>query len=424
MFLNFTITLGILIGLLYLSACIPKEAIRDNLLESVEYLEENEKEFYFIEEGNRRTVIDNYADTILYNIMYSIDDENRMRTLLISPFYSGDVNSEYQMISILKERIAEEKTIDTVYDRYWHGMQIIMRPMFTFWNIRQIRWIMIGTLSFLLGILAVCLWKRKQKAMSVSMIVSALLVSYPMIGMCMEYVSTFFIMLVISLICLRNYQEQLMVIHLMLISGICCGFFDFLTTETVAIVIPMAIVLSLRQQDGILKSLTQELKFVIGCGIVWGTGYLTTMATKWVLSGCVLKSNRIGEAIFMMGYRQGGDVLIMTENSMSQPLEALAENIRLLVGFPLTIKTKYVLIITAMILGAVFCFVYVYRKTGKTCVLPALLALLSCVPVIRIIILNSHSYEHSFFTYRALFATICCILTAVVKITDVNLLKK
>ena len=26
------------------------------------------------------------------------------------------------------EKIEEEKEIDTVYDRYWHGMQMILRP--------------------------------------------------------------------------------------------------------------------------------------------------------------------------------------------------------------------------------------------------------------------------------------------------------
>ena len=85
---------------------------------------------------------------------------------------------------------------------------------------------------------------------------------------------------------------------------------------------------------------------------------------------------------------------------------------------------RSVLMITAILLGVVACFVYLYRKTGRDCVLPALLALLALVPVFRIMFLNSHSYQHSFFTYRALFASIVCILTAVVKVVDVNLLKR
>ena len=411
-------------GLLYLSACIPKEAFRENLLESARYLEENEDEFYFTKEGNRRTVIDNYADTILYNIMYSIDDENRMTSLLISPFYSDKANQEYQMISILRERIEEDKSIDTVYDRYWHGMQMILRPLFTFLNIRQIRVFMITVLLLLLGILTVCLWKKQQRAMAGSMLAGAVFISYPMVGMCMEYVSTFLIMLMISLLCLKYYKEKTMIIHFMLISGMCCGFFDFLTTETVTIVIPLAIVLCLRQQEDGLRSFCKEARFVVTCGLVWGIGYLGIMAIKWILASIVLNSNRILEAVSMMLYRQGGDVIMSKESNLSQPLEALAGNIRLLAGFPFNMKSETTLMITVIMIGCLVCFVYLYRKTGEECVLPAMLALLACVPVARIMILNSHSYQHSFFTYRALFASICCVVTAVVKIIDVKLLKK
>ena len=84
---TFIVTLGVFMGLLYLSACIPKEEIRENLLESVYYLEENEDEFYHRRDNNRRTLIDNYADTIEFNIMYSVEEEHRLESMLISPFY-------------------------------------------------------------------------------------------------------------------------------------------------------------------------------------------------------------------------------------------------------------------------------------------------------------------------------------------------
>ena len=54
----------------------------------------------------------------------------------------------------------------------------------------------------------------------------------------------------------------------------------------------------------------------------------------------------------------------------------------------------------------------------------AILAMLALVPIVRILILNSHSYQHSFFTYRALFGSICCIITAVCKVIDPKLLMK
>lgn len=421
---TFIVTLGVFLGLLYLSACIPKEAIRENLLESAYYLEENEDEFYHRRDNNRRTLIDNYADTIEFNIMYSVDEEHRLESLLISPFYSDNANEEYQMISILRQGIEAEKEIDTVYDRYWHGMQMIMRPLFVLFDIVQIRILMMSALIVGLAFLMFCLWKREQKVMALSMIPAAVLISYPMLGMCMEYVPTFFIMLVVSFVCLKWYQSKKMIFVLLLISGMCCGFFDILTTETVAVVIPLAIVLALREKEGILDGFWKEILFVVSSGFLWGVGYLGVFGSKWLLSSLSLGSNRFAPAISMMLYRQGAEVAVESGSGLSQSMEALARNLRLLLGFPLEMEYGTVLMITAAVLGIAVCFVYLYRKTGKDCVLPALLALLALVPIFRIMFLNSHSYQHSFFTYRALFATIVCVITAVVKVVDGNLLKK
>ena len=421
---TFIVTLGVLIGLLYLSACIPKEAIRENLLESAYYLEANEDEFYYRKENNRRTLIDNYADTIEFNIMYSVEEEHRLESLLISPFYSDNADEEYQMISILRERIEEEKEIDTVYDRYWHGIQMVMRPLFVMFDIVQIRILMISVLIVGLAYLVFALWKKSQKALALSMIPAAILISYPMLGMCMEYVPTFFIMLMLSLACAKWYQSKKMVLMLLFISGMCCGFFDILTTETVAVVIPMAIVLGLREDKGILDRFWKEILFVVSSGFLWGLGYLGVFGSKWLFSSLMLGSNRFAPAISMMLYRQGAEVAVESGSGLSQPMESLARNLRLLLGFPLEMEYGSVLMITGVILGIVACFVYLYRKTGRDCVLPALLALLAFVPVFRIMFLNSHSYQHSYFTYRALFASICCMITAVVKVVDGNLLKK
>ena len=424
MFVTFFITLGALIGLLYLSACIPKEAFRDNLLKSAKYLEENEDEFYYIKENNRRTIIDNYADTIVYNIMYSIDSEYRMESLIISPFYSDHANPEYQMITLLREKIEEEKEIDTVYDRYWHGMQMILRPLFVFFDIVQIRIVMSVLLIGLLLILVWNLWKKGQRVFAVSVMAGAVFVSYPMLGMSMEYTAPFLIMPVISLMCMNCYKDRNTVINVLLVSGMCCGFFDILTTETIAVVIPLAIVFCMRQKEDGLDSFWKELRFMIVSGVVWGIGYLGIVVSKWILSSITLGENRFIQALTMMAYRQGADVAAESGSGLSQPMEALARNIRLLLGVPLNMEYRTVLMISVIVTGILICFVYLYRKTGKECILPTMLALLACVPVARILILNSHSYQHSYFTYRALFGSICCIITATAKVIDVNLLKR
>ena len=301
---------------------------------------------------------------------------------------------------------------------------MVMRPLFVMFDITQIRILMMSVLVGGLVILAFVLWKKEQKAMALSMIPAAVLISYPMLGMCMEYVSTFLIMLLISYACMKWYKNKKMIMALLLVSGMCCGFFDTLTTETVAVVIPLAVVLVLREKEGLLGSFWKEILYVVLSGVLWGIGYLGVFVSKWCFSSLCLQSNRFNQAISMMLYRQGAEVAVESGSGLTQPMEALARNLRLLLGFPLKMEYGTVLLIAAAVVGLVACFVYLYRKTGRECVLPALLALLALVPIFRIMFLNSHSYQHSYFTYRALFATIVCVITAVVKVVDGNLLKK
>lgn len=422
--ITFLTVLCLLTALLYLSSTIPKGAIRKNLLESISYLEENEDEFYYILENNPRTLIDNYADTIEFNIMYSVSEKRPLENILISSFYSDNRNPSYEMISILKEGIVKEKQPDTIYDRYWHGIQMVVRPLFLFFGLKQIRVIMVSVLLLLLLFLMIRLWKKKQRTLSCSLLVAAAMVSYPMIGMCMEYIPTFLIMFAVCFVCVRYYTSRKMVAISLMVSGICCGFFDILTTETVALVLPLAIVFCLREQNIGLEGLKKEVSFLFLSGGIWAIGYLGVFISKWCFSSLYLKTNRFTMALSMMLYRQQGVVATKSQSGLSQPVEALAKNFRLLLGFPLKMEEAEVLLVTIAITGMISCVVYLYRKTGKECILSILLGILALVPVARILFLHSHSYQHSYFTYRALFATIVCLVTAVEKVIAWDLLKR
>lgn len=424
----FLLTLAILIGLLYLTALIPKEAFRENLLTSAEYLEENEDEFYQLKEGDRATEIHNYADVITFNIMYSIDGENLWDELMMSPFYSDNANEDYPMISLLRERIEEEKEADTIYDRYWHGMMIILRPLFCFFTIEQIRILMLVVLVGLLALLSVGLWKKGLKAFTVSLWVAAIVSEYYVVAKCVEYQPTWLIMLIISMVVLKFYQKPNVIMSLAVISGVCCAFFDFLTTETIAIVIPLAIVLCLWNQDGLLKSFKQGMGFIISCGASWGIAYIGTLMVKWTLSSIVFGEERFSQAIQMILYRQGAQIVQDSGTGATaaypQAVTALLTNIRLLFGLSDNVSMGGMLGILIFAIAIMACIIYLFRKKGTDCVLPALLFLLGCVPLVRIMVLNNHSLGHCFFVYRALFATLVCVITGFVYMIDWKFVRK
>lgn len=425
-FLWFCVTLGILVGLLYLTAWIPKEMFREKLLASAVYLEENEDEFYQLSDGNRATEIHNYADAITLNIMYSINGENRWDELMMSPFYSDNANEEYQMISLLRERIEEEKQADTIYDRYWHGMMILLRPLFCIFNIEQLRILMLVILVGLLTLLSVQLWRKGFKTLTVSLWVAAFVSDYYMVAACIEYQPTWLIMLIVSLVAIKFYQKRNFILGLAVTSGVCCAFFDFLTTETIAIVIPLVIVLCLWNREGLLKSLKQGIGLVCSCGAAWGIAYIATLMVKWTLSGMAFGEERFSQAIQMILYRQGAEIVPNSGTGAAYPqaVTALLTNVRLLFGLNDIVSLGGMLGILVFGIVIMACVIYIFRKKGTDCVLSILLFLLGCVPLVRIMVLNNHSLEHCFFVYRALFATLVCGITGFVYVIDWEFVKK
>lgn len=418
------VTLGILIGLLYVTALIPKEAFRDNLLVSADYLSEKEAEFYCLIEGDNRTLVHNYADVITFNIMYSIDGEDLWDELMMSPFYSDGINQNYPMIELLAERITEEKQADTVYDRYWHGMMMLLRPLFCIFSITQIRIVMLVVLIALLLGLSVLLWKRGIHTLIVALWIAVVMTGYPMIAMCMEYVPVWLIMLGCSFAAFKWYQSDIAVMKISIVSGVCCAFFDFLTTETVAIVIPLVVVLCLKDKDGQIENYLQGVKWLLANGVLWGIAYIGTLFTKWIFSSIVLGQNRIGFALSMMLKRQGDTSGQLGETVFPQPVASVLANVRLMLGMQEMVSLESVCGIVLVIFFIMLCMIYLFRKKGSGCVLPGLLFLLGCVPVMRMLVLHNHSLEHCFFVYRALFATVVCVATGFAFIIDWKMIRK
>lgn len=407
-----------------MTALIPKEAFRENMLATAEYLEENEDEFYCLIPGDKRTLIHNYADVITFHIMYSIDGEALWDELMMSPFYSDQINKDYPLIELLQERIIEEKQPDTLYDRYWHGMMVFLRPLLCVFTITQIRVIMLTVFVGLLTGLSVLLWRLRLRGLVAAIWIAAVMVGYPMIAMCMEYVPVWLIMLGGSFAAAKWYHSNLAIARISIVSGVCCAFFDFLTTETVAIVIPLVIVLCLKDKKGQIESFLQGVGWLLANGVLWGSAYIVTLLVKWILSSVVLGQERISFAVSMLLQRQGAFSVQLGETVFPQPIAAVLANIRMMIGMSETISLESVfagVLVSVLLLAAV---IYLFRKKSSACVMPGLLFLLGCVPLVRMMVLHNHSLEHCFFVYRSLFATIVCVVAGFVYIIDWGMIRK
>ena len=202
-------------------------------------------------------------------------------------------------------------------------------------------------------------------------------------------------------------------IFLMLLAVICgtlTAFFDFLTTETVTILIPLILVVAIRSRERRLDNPLQLLKLLVRCGLCWLLAYAGMFAAKWILVSLATGENHLLPAIDSAGRRVSGVVTVGQFRKKPGFLMAIAANFSAL--FEGTSRAEY-----GPVIGTLICLiiliVFVYRinqVTQKPRPGTGFILLLGGVVLLRYGLLANHSSMHAFFTYRALVSTILAIL--------------
>lgn len=403
----FLITICVLVALLVLSALIPKNIIINNLNKSSEYLKT-------VRGINRRTIskdyetIHYYADSILLNIILNIDSNNPIQSVFEAKYYEykrADVNDDF--INAIENGYEANQQ----YIRYWHGTTAILRPLLICFSINQIY--IINQIVF--GILVVTLFVllfRKDKLLSIVFLISFLITTMYITTKCIEYYSTVLIMLIASIIAVLTEKKGNKNLYILFfISGILTCFFDFLTTETLTILIPLLIVLLIRYKENRLKDFKSELLFLILSLGLWGIGYVATWFAKWILASLILKINAVDyvKDNLMLRINWNGNRKIDNEVIKN----TLLQNIRVLRPInSLKIKSVYITIFT--IIGIAITLQGVNHLDKKNNWINYLLLIIGIIPYIRYCFLVNHSYNHYFFTFRAQLATIIALLSIII----------
>ena len=201
--------------------------------------------------------------------------------------------------------------------------------------------------------------------------------------------------------------------------GVLIAFFDFLTTETVVLLLPLILVISVRASENRLGEWKHNILLFAKCGGCWLSAYAGTFLIKWTAVSLVSGRNQFSIAFSTVGERMAGSM--MGEGS-DHPLlripQALAANFTVLFGGQNRIEWGRVfvgLLIVGLLLGS---YLYLfYQKSNVTMI--KLLVILGTVVFLRYMILSNHSYLHEYFTYRALISPIMAVLAGVALSTQI-----
>ncbi|RDU22162.1 hypothetical protein DWV06_16665 [Anaerosacchariphilus polymeriproducens] len=274
------------------------------------------------------------------------------------------------------------------YARYWHGYHTLTRILLVFFNILQIRYLLMMVFYLLFGITCILLYKRFKLAGTIPFILSMISIYPNTVNTSLQFSSVFLLTLIFTDIILIFYEKiNLKKLLLFYIFGSITNFFDLLTTPLLTLGIPLLFVLLLSETQ-----LKNKLFTILKLSISWAAGYGFTWIGKWLFGSLILQKNVFTEAIESIFIRTNG-----TETySLDRKFTYLANWQNIIPPFSL----KYVLVLF-LLLGIALCVLCKkYAATRKVMLQILPLLIVGVYPFIWYYVLGNHSQVHHFFTYR------------------------
>lgn len=409
--------LGLLGGLwlfLIITAAIPNKLIKENMEKSGILISRSEP-FAYSDKNKLNGIADNYADSIWLNVAWYLGENQPIVSSLDTRYYGGEDGKKNQ--SLYQTVTTEGIEADTDYTRYWHGTTGIIRLLHLFTDVNGVRYLGFMASLSLAAIIMVLLIHGRKDWLAIAFFISICTVKIWNIRLSMEYQPMF---LLSFLMCILYLLYEKKGNHILLIlaaaGGELAAFFDFLTTETMVLLLPLILVISVRSLEGRNSSSKENFIFVIKQGSMWLLFYGMTFLSKWILATIMTGENKFHTALNAAEERIYGEFSLSASESriltaLASPtanLSALFDGTRRIDRGSFITGICFVLL---LLIISLFClFKGKKEKRGET----ALLFLLGSIVFFRFTVLKNHSYLHSFFTYRAFVSTIMAVLSIII----------
>jgi hypothetical protein len=293
------------------------------------------------------------------------------------------------------------------YLRYWHGSIAIVRPLLAIMPLQGI-YIFNGVVMLLyFAAIMVMLARMGEPVPAVGLLLGVIMTSWWFVPLSLEYtwVCSLSLLACVIIILLSKSNKNGWYGLFFLIIGMVTIFLDFLTTETLTLLLPLLILLWIeRKQEGPVKKAVEAV-------ISWGIGYAGMWILKWVLAGLVFHENVSPYVSGHIEERIGGYMgFSLPEYLFTAVSRSIGATFPADYGIPGAIAAV-ILFIAAIGFG--ICF----RRRDFDRKLVLVFTVLGLLPFIRLLVLHNHSCRHYFFVHRALAATVLAAVLILGEIT-------
>lgn len=390
--LTFVITVIICIVSFILVTLIPNNLIKDNILTSADYTYKLPAFIYFNNNKSLSTLIHNYPDPITMNLTYSLNPKKPITSVFLTKYYS---TNKYTENVNFREKAIHDYEPNKEYYRYWHGNIVIFKLLLLVFDYKGILLFLSLVLTTLIVLITYQLFKR-DKFIALIFLVANVFIKVFVTFYCLEYIYMFLLSYILALISFKliNAKED-NIICFFIIGGVLANFFDFLTTETLVFTLPFLIIYYFRYKDKKVDKKTfiffikAALAFLLSYSMMWILKWLILIVfyglkPKEFLTSHILERG-INEDTFIFGF-----------------FDSIMINVKQLI--PFCYFNNNIILIGFFIIYIVYILINYKKKIFG--LKEGILILIGLIPMLRYLVMFMHSYDHCFFTYRALLPSI------------------
>lgn len=403
----FLILIFIFNFLLFIGSLFPSKIIAQNVKESSETLSDEGDVYQFFEYLD--IVNNNFTDALMINEAYSIDNTHPIHSYMtVRKNYNKEMTKnsiqdiseeltsinfdDYDPVGELEEFLNGDIDTSVNYARYWHGYLPILRTLLIFFNITEIRRILL-IIFIILFIYLIKLIKEKIGTITAIIFAIALIMQgYFFVSYSLESTPIFIVMMTSSIILLKRIDKLKSLYLYIFIIACITNFVDYLTVPLITLAIPLLLYILYKQKNNKEIDYKEYILIIIKSSIIWLIGYSITWLSKWIIYDVIYKEGLIKSAIHQVIYR--------TKNSNSNTDVTIQDVLVTLIGKNLRYAIEA--------LNVEILVIFVMIKRYKIKLKPASeyikenipIIIISAMPLVWYIVLTNHTVLHLRFTYR------------------------
>ena len=288
------------------------------------------------------------------------------------------------------------------YPRYWHGYQVLLRPLTAVFQVQELRYL--GMLLFyLLFFWSAWLIAQKTRFANAMIYVLTIASGYLVaVSTCFQYLTTFYVLFLSLIVLLSRYggKKPADVMLFFFVVGMVENFFDFLTYPIITLGIPMILLLWLRVRDE-QAGAKENLCFLFRGSVCWGLGYALTWIAKWLIATVVLGVRYFWRTMSVVQYRLQGN-----EEEPLDRLGTIRRNLKAWMNVQDGGIITWSKVVIVVFLIAVVLVLWKKLKDQRTVRAYFPMLLVALYPYIWYLVMSNHSQIHYWYTYRAQLVTL------------------